>query len=59
MGFHGLVVKNSPANARDLVLIPGLGRSPGGGNDFPLQYSCLETPMHSGAWWATCSSWGC
>ena len=40
-----LVVKNPPANAgdiRDMGLIPGLGRSPGGGNGNPLQYSCLE-----------------
>ena len=34
-------------------LIPGLGRSPGGGNDNPLQYSCLENPMDRGAWQAT------
>ena len=34
-------------------LIPGLGRSPGGGNGNPLQYSCLENPMDRGAWWAT------
>ena len=34
-------------------LIPGLGRSPGGGNDNPLQYSCLKYPMHREAWWAT------
>ena len=35
-------------------LIPGLGRSPGGGNGYPLQYSfCLENPINSGAWWAT------
>ena len=33
--------------------IPGLGRSPGGGYDLPLQYSCLENPMDSGAWQAT------
>ena len=32
---------------------PGLGRSPGGGHDNPLQYSCLENPMDRGAWWAT------
>ena len=32
---------------------PGLGRSPGEGNDNPLQYSCLENPMDRGAWWAT------
>ena len=50
-----LVVKNPPANAgdvRDLSLIPGLGRSPGGGHGNPLQYSCLENPMDRGAWWA-------
>jgi len=49
------VVKNLPANAediRDVGLIPGLGRSPGGGHDNPLQYSCLENPMDRGAWWA-------
>ena len=44
-----LVVKNLPANARDIKwdvgLIPGLGRSPGGGYGTPLQYSCLENPM--------------
>ena len=34
-------------------LIPGLGRSPGGGYDNPLQYPCLENPMDRGAWWAT------
>ena len=39
--------------ARDLGLIPGLGRSPGGGNGNPLQYSCLGNPMDRGAWWAT------
>ena len=33
--------------------VPGLGRSPGGGHGNPLQYSCLENPMHRGAWWAT------
>ena len=33
-------------------LIPGLRRSPGGGNGNPLQYSCLENPMDRGAWWA-------
>ena len=43
-----LVGKNLPANAgdiRDVGSIPGLGRSPGGGNSNPLQYSCLENPM--------------
>ena len=51
-----LVVKNSPANAGDLIdtgSIPGLGRSPGGGHGNPFQYSCLENPMDKGAWWAT------
>ena len=48
-----LVVKNPPANAgdiRDMSLIPGLGRCPGGGHGNPLQYSCLENPMDRGAW---------
>ena len=48
--------KNLPANAgdtRDSGLISGLGRSPGVGNGNPLQYSCLENSMDSGAWWAT------
>ena len=42
-----LMVKNPPANAGDIIetgLIPGSGRSPGGGNGNPLQYSCLENP---------------
>ena len=50
------MVKNLPASAgdlRDADLIPGLGRSPEGGHDSPLQYSCLENPMDRGAWWAT------
>ena len=34
-------------------MIPGLGRSPGEGNGYPLQYSCLENPVDRGAWWAT------
>ena len=37
--------KNLPGDAGDLGLIPGLGRSPGGGNGNPLQYSCLENAM--------------
>ena len=45
-----LVVKNLPANAGDLGLIPGLGRAPGEGNGNPLQYSCLENPVDRGAW---------
>ena len=47
-----LMVKNLPANAGDNGLIPGLGRSPGGGHGNPIQYSCLENPMDRGAWWA-------
>ena len=47
------MVKNLPANAGDLGLIPGLGRSPGEGNGNPLQFSCLENPMDRGAWQAT------
>ena len=53
MGFlGGSVVKNPPANAGDTGLIPGLGKSPGGGNGHPLRYSCLRNPMDRGAWWA-------
>ena len=44
------MVKNLPANARDMCLIPGLGRSLGEGNGNPLQYSCLKNPMDSGTW---------
>ena len=47
------VVKNLPANAgnaTDVGSIPGSGRSPGVGNDNPLQYSCLENSMDRGAW---------
>ena len=47
------MVKNPPANAGDLDLISGSGRSPGEGNGYPLQYSCLENPMDRGAWQAT------
>ena len=50
-----LAIKNLLANAgdeRDVGLIPGLGRSPGGGHDNPLQYSHLESTMDRGAWWA-------
>ena len=45
MGFpDGLDSKESACNARDLGLIPGLGRSPGEGNGYPLQHSCLADP---------------
>ena len=49
--FPGVsVVKNLPANAGDAGSISGLGRSPGEGNGYPLQYSCLENSMDRGAW---------
>ena len=51
-----LVVKNPPASAgdvRDMGSVPGLGRSPGGGNGNPLQSSCLENPMDRGTCGAT------
>ena len=51
MGFpDGSVVKNLPANAEDVGLIPGSGRSPGEGNGNPLQYSCLGNLMGGGVW---------
>ena len=49
----GSVVKNPPASAGDTGSIPGLGRSPGEGNDNPLQFSCLENPMDRRVWHAT------
>ena len=54
MGFPGgSVVKNPPVNAGHLGLIPGSGRSLGGGNGNPLQYSCLGNSMDRGVWGAT------
>ena len=50
------MVKNPPANAgdiRDTGSTPACGRSPGGGRDKPLQYSCLENPTDRGPWWDT------
>ena len=47
------MVRNSPASAGDLGSIPGSGRSPGEGNGNPLQSSCLENSVDSGAWQAT------
>ena len=47
------MVKNLPANAGEIGeagSVPGSGRSPGGGNGNPLQYSCLENPADRGAW---------
>ena len=45
--------KESACNAGDPCLIPGLGRSLKEGNDYPLQYSCLENSMDRGAWQAS------
>ena len=45
--------KESTCNVGDPGLIPGSRRSPGEGNGYPLQYSCLENPMDRGTWWAT------
>ena len=53
-----LLVRNPPANAediRDMGLIPGTGRSPGGGNGNTFQYSCLENLMDRGVY---CATWG-
>ena len=50
MGFPGgSDGKESACNVGDQGLIPGLGRSPGGGHGHPLQYSCLENSMDRGA----------
>ena len=45
--------KDSACNAGDPGSIPGLGRSPGEGTGYEIQYSCLENPTDRGAWWAT------
>ena len=51
MGFPlGSVGKESACNAGDQGSLPGSGRSPGEGNGNPLQYSCLENPVDTGAW---------
>ena len=50
--WGGSVVKKLPASAGDAGSITGLGRSPGGGNSSPLQYSCLENPRDRRAWQA-------
>ena len=50
------MAKNLPVKAedvKDVGLIPGLGRSPGVGNDNSFQYSCLENPMDRGPWQTT------
>ena len=46
-------LKESTCDAGVTGSIPGLGTSPEGKNGNPLQYYCLENPMHRGAWWAT------
>ena len=54
----GSAGKESSCNSGDrgdLGLIPGSGRSPGGRNGNPFQYSCLQNSMDRGAWWATVS----
>ena len=53
VGSCGPDSKESTCSVEDLGLILGSGRSPGGGHGYPLQYSCLENPLHQGAWWAT------
>ena len=59
MGFPGSSgSKESACNAGDHGLIPGMGRPPGEGNGYPLQYSRLENPMARGAWDRGYSSWG-
>ena len=45
--------KESASNAGDLDSVSELGKSPGEGNGYPHQYSCLENSMDRGAWWAT------
>ena len=55
MGFPGGSVSKVSACSAGQCLIPGLGRSPGGGCGNPLQYSCLENPRDRGAWRST--SW--
>ena len=56
-GFSGgSVIKSPPANARDMSLIPGLGRLPGGGGGNPLQYPCLK--LHEQRSLAGYSPWG-
>ena len=53
LGFAGSSDgKESTRSVGDLGLIPGLGRSPGGGHENPLQYSCLENSTDRGAWQA-------
>ena len=46
-------IMNLPANVGDLGLVPGFGRSPGEGNGYSLQSSCLENPLDRGVWQVT------
>ena len=50
------MVKESACNAGDLGLIPGSRRSPGKGNGYPLQFSCLENPMDRIPWTVACQA---
>ena len=56
-----MAVSKEPAcnagDTRDMGLIPGLERSPGGGHGNPLQYSCMENPEERGAWQDTAHGW--
>lgn len=53
LGFSGnSTVKNLPAGTGEVEWIPGSGRSPGEGNNNPLQHSSLGNPMDRGSWWA-------
>ena len=52
-GFSGSDSKEYAGNVGDLGSTPGSERFPGEGNDYPLQYYCLENPRDRGAWWAT------
>ena len=52
-GSDGQDGQESACNVGDSDSIPGSGRSPGEGNGYPLQYSCLENSMDRGTWWAS------
>ena len=53
MGFPGVSDIKVSASSADPGSFPGSGRSPGEGNGYLLQYSCLENSINRGAWWAT------
>ena len=53
LGFPGgIAEKKLPANTGDADSVPGSGGSPRGGNENPLQYSCLKNSVDRGTWWA-------